>query len=106
MNDIICEGSAANVTISTDLSHSHGDAITLHVNDSVCSSNNHGNDVLRCRERGNVIGHTLSYTITAINAGTVTMRAQTTYYGATWYSMVEMITVVEQCNESKYDIHS
>ena len=105
MNDI-CVGSVANVTISTNQSHSHGDAITLRVNDSVCSSNNPGNGVVRCRERGNVIGHTLSYTITAINAGTVTMRAQTTYYGATWYSMVETITVVEQCNESKYNILS
>ena len=104
--DDICVGSVANVAVSTNQSHSHGDAITLHVNDSVCSSVNHGNDVVRCHEHGSVIGHTLSYTITAINVGTVTIRAITTYYGATWYSMLHTITVVEQCNESKYNTHS
>ena len=102
--DNICVGSVANVTVSTNQSHSHGDAITLHANSSVCSSNYHRNDVVRCHEHGSVIGHTLSYTITAIDAGTVTIRAHTNYYGATWYSNSEKLTVVEWCNESKCNI--
>ena len=93
-----CVGSVANVTISTNRSHSHGDAITLRVNDNACSSTHHGNDVVRCDEHSSsVTGHTLSYTITAIDDGTVTMRAQTTYYNANWYSTTVTITIVDQC---------
>ena len=92
-----CVGSVANVTISTNRSHSHGDAITLYVNGNVCSSTHHGNGVVRCREHGSVVGHTLSYTITAIDDGMVTMRAHTNHYGANWYSTTVIITAVDQC---------
>ena len=99
--DDICVDGMAKVTISTNQSHSHGDAITLFVNGSVCSSTSNANDVVRCRELNDVVGHTLSYNITAIDAGTVTIRGQTSYYGATWYSNLETITIVEECDEGR-----
>ena len=100
MNDICVDG-VAKVTISTNQSHSHGDAITLYANNSVCSSFSNANDVVTCRELSNVVGHTLSYNITAVDVGTVMIRGQTSYYGATWYSNLETITIVEECDEGR-----
>jgi len=96
----VCVGEIINVTISTNQTNFHGDAITLLVNNSVCSSSSHGNDIVRCEEPDNILHHTLSYTLNAINAGKVSVSAHTNYHGATWCSDSEVINVMKQCNES------
>jgi len=99
----VCVDEIVNVTISTGQTNSHGDAITLLINNRVCSSSSHSNDIVKCDEPYNIIHHTLSYTLNAINAGTVSVKTHTNYHGATWYSDSKVINVMEQCNESKCD---
>jgi len=91
----ICVGDTQNITITTNQSQPHGSAFTLLINDSVCHSGG-ASSVVSCREQGgDVLQHTFSYHVTAINPGIVTIKAHTTYYGAEWYSTSEVVSIRE-----------
>ena len=93
-----CVGSVINVTVFTNQSYSLDDTITLMVNDRVCNGNNSDNDVVECDKSDDTIIH--HFILTAINSGTVIIRAHTNYHGADWYSDSENVTIVEDCSES------
>ena len=94
-----CVGSVINVTVSTIQSYSLEDAITLMVNNRVCNGNNSDNDVVECDQYiGAIIHH---FSLTAINSGTVIIRTKTNYHGADWYSDSKVVTIIEDCSESK-----
>ena len=90
-------GSIINITVTTNQSHSLDDTITLLINDSVCGRNNNSvNDVVECDKPSD--NTSCSYFIlTTISSGIITIRANTNYYGAHWYSVSKKMTIVENC---------
>ena len=68
------------------------------VNDRECNGNNSDNDVVECDKSDDAIIH--HFILTAINSGTIIIRAYTNYHGADWYSDSKDVTIVEDCSES------
>ena len=98
---VYCVEDEVNITVSTNQSQSLDNAITLSVNDRVCSDNNSDSDVVTCNKSSDVIDDSSSFTLTAVNSGSVIIRAHTNYYGANWFSHDKRITVVDNCTDSK-----
>ena len=91
--------SVINVTVSTINFHSYDNVVTLLVNDRACTGNHSDSDIVECDHN---VTQLYSFILTAINSGTVTIRAHTNYYGANWYSDSKKLSIIEDCIESKH----
>ena len=91
-----CVDSVINITVSTDQSPSLLYDVTLMVNDRAC--NDSGDEIVECDDVNIDFIH--SFILTAINTGTITIKAHMNYYGADWYSDTQNMTIVEECTVS------
>ena len=97
-----CVGNIINITVSTNQSYTLSDAIILMVNDKVCSGNNSIDDIVECDKSDDCIGNSCSFILTAINNGTIIIKAHTNYFGADLCSESIDITIMQECTESTY----
>ena len=87
-------GSVIRVTVSTNQSYSLSDIVTLMVNDRLCNDSDGG--IMKCVKVDDfIINNSYAFILTAINSGSVTIKAHTIYYGADWYSDSKNVTIEE-----------